>query len=242
MRTTGAVGFVAELLKSLVPDRPQPVRILRGPFRGAVAVMNPRRSIRKVFGLYEHELNQWLDTVLSRVSRVLDVGAHQGYYTFGCAAAFRRFGTAGEIIAFEPEQQHMDTLRESVAKYPVGETQITLVQSLVGGNIGLGTTTLDAVRWRIGDPQNRTQTLVKIDVEGAELDVLNGASSWLNPANYFVIEVHSEPSLEIITRLYASRGLRLVRLNQRPLPFLGRETRDKSNWWLVSDLDDRGRE
>jgi len=215
------------------------MRVLRGPFGGAVVVMNPRNSMRKALGLYEHELNSWLESTLPRLTRVLDVGANDGYFTFGCAAAFRRLGKAGEIIAFEPEQRHIDTLRESVKIQPVGATEITLLQTLVGSEIRSGTTTLDAVRWRTGDPNSRTHTLVKIDVEGAELQVLNGALSWLNRDNYFVIEVHEEPLLESIERLFAVQGLRLNRINQRPLPLVGHEMRSQKNWWLVSDIDDR---
>jgi hypothetical protein len=49
-----------------------------------------------------------------------------------------------------------------------------------------------------GAPYSRDHTLVKIDVEGAEMDVLEGAMSWLNPTNYFVIEVHQESFLDSI--------------------------------------------
>jgi hypothetical protein len=198
--------------------------------------MNPTNSMRKILGLYEHELNTWLNKALPRVTRVLDVGANDGYFTFGCAAAFRRLGKVAEIIAFEPQQQHIDVLRESVDKQPKGATQIRLLQTLVGKEVRSGTTTLDVIGWNIGDPEDRTCTLVKIDVEGAELDVLQGGLSWLNSSNCFVIEVHDEALLKTIPQLFAARGLRLARVNQRPLPFIGRELRSEKNWWLVSDL------
>ena len=193
--------------------------------------------MRKIFGLYEHELNRWLEAALRRCNRVLDVGANDGYFTFGCAAAFRRLGKVGEIIAFEPQQQHMETLRESVDKQAVGGTRITLFQTLVCGEVGSETSTLDAVRWLTGYAESRTETLIKIDVEGAELEVLSGTSSWLNSSNYFVIEVHKESFLGSITRLFKSHNLRLSRIDQQPLPLLGREKRAETNWWLVSDLN-----
>jgi len=233
--------MIFDIGKSLLPNRPVSMRILRGPFRGAVIIMNPRNSMRKALGYYEHELNPWLEKVLSRVTRVLDVGANDGYFTFGSAAALRRLGKVGEIIAFEPQQQHMDTLRKSVDKQPTGTTRITLSQTLVGSEVGPETSTLDAVQWHTGNPECRTDTLIKIDVEGAELDVLRGASSWLNSSNYFVIEVHQESFLETIKRLFASRGIRLTKIDQRPLPFLGRDERADANWWLVSYINDLSR-
>lgn len=224
-----------KLLKSLLPDRTKPTRILRGPFRGAVIVMNPRNSMRKVFGLYERELNFCLERVLPLVTRVLDVGANDGYFTLGCAAAFQRLGKkACEIIAFEPQQKHAYTLRQSIDQKTVGPTKINIFQTLVGSKDGPGITTLDAVRWKVGAPYSRDHTLVKIDVEGAEMDVLEGAMSWLNPTNYFVIEVHQESFLDSIPRLFTQRGLQLTKVDQRPMRLLGPEVRSKENWWLVS--------
>jgi hypothetical protein len=86
MNTGEKVGIVRALFASLLPNQPKLMRIMRGPFRGAVVVMNPRNSMRKAFGVYEHELNSWLEQVLRRVTRVLDIGANDGYFTFGCAA------------------------------------------------------------------------------------------------------------------------------------------------------------
>jgi hypothetical protein len=219
----------------ILVDRTRPSRILRGPFRGAIIAMNPRNSLRKLVGLYEHELNGWLKTVLPRVTRVLDVGANDGYFTFGCASAFRRLGKTGEIVAFEPQQQHMDQLQESLGQQ-AGTTQIRLVQSMVSDLEKQGVTTLDSVKWECGNESARSDTLIKIDVEGAELEVLRSAKSWMNASNYFVIEVHQKPYLEQISRLFAEHQLRLIRIDQRPLPLLGREMRSKDNWWLVSHL------
>jgi hypothetical protein len=70
------------------------MRVWRGPFRGARLIINPRASLRMVFGLYDGRL----ELVLCRVSRVLRLGANKGYFTLGCAAAFRRLGVKGEII------------------------------------------------------------------------------------------------------------------------------------------------
>lgn len=229
-----SMSFVA--FKRLLPNRAVPTRILRGPFRGARIVMNPRDSLRKIFGLYEYELNGWLEHALRRVTRVLDVGANDGYFTFGCAAAFRRLGKTGEIIAFEPQARHVTILRESIAAQMETPAHFEIVQAVVGKALKPGMTTLDAVRWSIGHPTDKTKTLVKIDVEGAELDVIEGGRSWLHPSNLFVIEVHEERFVEPFRALFAEQGLRLVQMNQRTLFLLGRETHDVKTRWLVSAL------
>jgi Methyltransferase FkbM domain len=217
-------------LKSVLPNRPVPMRIWRGPLRGGRAVMNPRNSLRKVLGLYEHELNEWLESALRLTNRVIDVGANDGYFTFGCAAAFRRLQKRSEIIAFEPDAEHFGSLSESLRSQPGGCVEFKLMQSFVGANESANSKTLDSIQ---GD---RSNTLIKIDVEGAEEAVLAGATSWLHSTNYFLIEVHKEHFLQSIPRLFRSYDLALEQVNQRPLKLIGREMRDEQNWWLVSRL------
>ncbi|HET9367365.1 MAG TPA: FkbM family methyltransferase [Candidatus Udaeobacter sp.] len=198
--------------------------------------MNPHDSLRKILGLYEHELNSWLDQALPRVGRVLDVGANDGYFTFGCAAAFERLGKAGEIIAFEPQARHAAQLLESTAAQPKSSVQIEIIETFVGNELKPGMMTLDAVQSRFIGSNDRTATLIKIDVEGAEVEVIEGGRSWLHPSNLFLIEVHDESFLNRLRAIFAERELRLLQINQRALPILGRETRAESNWWLVTDL------
>jgi predicted RNA methylase len=221
---------VFEHLKRLLPDRQTPMLVWRGPFRGARVVMNPRTSLRKALGLYEHELNGWLERALGRVTRVIDVGANDGYFTFGCAAALTRRGATAEIIAFEPQAQHVTALRAAAGRQRQ-HVRIEIVQAMVGRELSASTTTLDAIA-----AADRENTLVKIDVEGAEVDVIAGAASWLRPSNLFVIEVHRRAYLEQLTSGFAAHGLTLRRIDQQPLPLLGRDVRDADNWWLVSDL------
>jgi hypothetical protein len=218
-------------LKRLLPDRAAPMRVWRGPFRSARVMMNPRTSLRKALGLYEHELNGWLETALNRVTRVIDVGANDGYFTFGCAAALRRRGVAAEIVAFEPQQQHVTALRQAAGRQQRDDLRLEIIQAMVGSEVGPSTTTLDSL-----DASNRDHTLIKIDVEGGELDVIAGAGSWLRPSNLFVIEVHRRPYLAALTERFAACGLAVRQIDQRPLPLLGRDVRDADNWWLVSEL------
>src|SRR5204862_817423 len=112
-----------------------------------------------------------------------------------------------------------------------GPERVRIVEAFVGARADEGVATLDAL-----PEADRDATLVKIDVEGAEIDVIAGAGSWLAPGNLFVIEVHREPYLEELTRTFARHGLALRRIDQRPLPLIGREMRDVENWWLVSDI------
>ena len=58
----------------------------------------------------------------------------------------------------------------------------------------------------------------------------------MNPSNYFVIEVHREPFLEMIKKRFAALGIALEQRDQRPLPILGAEHRPETTWFLVTKL------
>ena len=223
-------------LKALLPNRTLPLPILSGPFWGATIYLNPRYSLRKVFGIYEHELNGWLERVLPRVNNVIDVGANDGYFTFGCAAVFRRLGKSAEIIAFEPLAQHFEELQSSLYKQPKDKINFSIHNCFVGSEVKFGMTTLNAIAHQRNIPETHENALIKIDVEGAELEVIDGASLWLNPTNYFLIEVHDAAFLDILIQKLSFQGVQMRQINQQSIPIIGRERRSKFNWWLVSEL------
>ena len=230
--------FLQRLKKAILPDKPTTVPILRGPFRGAKLHTHLRDNLRKVFGLYEHELNDWLEAVLPKVERVLDVGANDGYFTFGCAAAFRRLKHRAHIVAFEPQTECCDKLRESTRAEAArsGDVTFTVEQTFVGRTDGDGTITLDAAAHRAGRALEPRRALIKIDVEGAEMDVIEGASLWLHESNFFVVEIHRREYLEPLKVHFTAAGLALEQRDMRPLPIIGGELRAEQTWFLVSAL------
>jgi hypothetical protein len=225
-------------LKKFLPDRSVALRVWRGPFRGACILMNPRHSLRKVFGVYEQEPNRWLEGALSRSETVIDIGANDGYLTFGCAAAFQRLKKPGKILAFEPYKKAYAQLLATQRRYRLNKDFVTNIKiSIENRSVGSAesaqSTTLDTLTWegRVIQPQC---ALIKIDVEGAECDVIDGASRWLNESNLFLIEVHREKDAGAIQARFAREGLELDCIRQRPLPLLGHEHRQKGNCLLVS--------
>lgn len=228
------MGAFITMLKRLLPDHEMKLRILRGPLRGGIFHARPQSSLRKVFGLYEHELNAWLATVLPQIDLVIDVGANDGYFTFGCAAAMRRGGTAAHVIAFEPNAFHVRQLKNAREAADL-EASIQIIPNYVGRAEAPQTVTLDQL---IDSKTERA--LIKIDVEGAELDVIAGGKTWLRPSNFFLIEIHNQDYFVVVRRIFSDAGIELEKIDQRPLPLLGRETRDVANWWLVTDLAKQG--
>jgi Methyltransferase FkbM domain len=227
------MASLISLVKTLLPRRPVSLPIVRGPFRGGRFYSNPRVSLRKVFGLYEAELNPWVAEALKRTDLVLDVGANDGYFTFGCAAAMKRHGKAVRIISFEPLSNYVRQLEIARSQGGFTPAEIKVVPKLVGRAAGPDMVTLDMFTDQYAGAH---APLIKIDVEGAETDVLEGASRWFSPHTMLLIEVHKAEYLEEIPRRLAGSGGALDRVDQKALPVLGREQRDEANWWLLSRL------
>ena len=158
-------------------------------------------------------------------------------------AAQRCFGVCNALRTSSPSSRRLLTAvnsRRVCDSQPDSCVNVVIEQTLVGKAVAPGITTLDSAAERNFPEQTRSRrrsALIKIDVEGAEVDVIEGASSWLRPKHYFVIEVHEELYLANLKKRFAEAGMILEQRNQQPLPFLGRERRVETNWWLVSRLD-----
>lgn len=186
-------------------------RIRMGPLEGMVLDIDPR-SQDIVVGRYESEVFDIINSSLRPGAIAFDVGAHLGYVSLLMAS---RAGSAGRVISFEPDPVIIDGLRANLRRN-AGKIEATVipVESAVGSSEGhaaftrgwrttrgrlagetqadfeVATTTLDRAAARFGAPD-----MVKIDVEGAELEVLQGGTGLLQDTRPFtVLEAHA-PSL-----------------------------------------------
>jgi hypothetical protein len=223
------------LLRKLLPDHPVFCRILRGPFRGARVRLNPRVSMRKIFGLYEHEVNEFVNSAMPLVTTLYDIGANDGYFTIGALQCFSRLGVSGQVFAFDPQSVACDQLNAAATPYRSRGQRVEVVQTFVDEPNAIGALSLDAYIKAAPD-RPATNALIKIDVEGAEARVLRGASLLLSRSNYFLIELHSGALVDEVSTIFRDFDLPFEILSQRALPLIGRENRSTENWWLVSKI------
>lgn len=208
-------------------------------FPGGVRLrLDLRESLQRdfLFGLYDRvELGLVRDR-LRGGGDFLDVGAHIGMYS---VTAARALGGRARVLAFEPNPAARAQLEanlalngcEDVLVSPaavtdtVGETELHVpatpdpsFSSLEPGRFAEGepvrvdTTTVD----REVGAHGLRPALVKIDVEGGELEVVAGMERTLELLPMLLVEVDPESGAELERRL-APRGYAAFRVGRRGL-------------------------
>jgi len=207
------------------------LRVRSGPGKGLVFELNPRWETRMWEGDHELAAQQVLQRGLQPGSVFYDVGANFGFYSLLAA----RVGA--QVFAFEPDVQNAESLARHALLNSL-EAKIEIVRAAVfsvSGSIllepadfgrGHGNARVDTAR----DPSSaaikvRCTTLddfarehavpevVKIDVEGAESEVLKGAEElFSNSRPHIICEVHDPRNASFVeawlkTRDYEFRWL-----------------------------------
>jgi FkbM family methyltransferase len=201
----------------LLPRRAYPV--LRGPLKGLRFVLGAFAGEGGGASVY---LNMMEPGQTAEVARVIkpgyvffDVGANAGYYTL---LGSRQVGASGFVLSFEPAIRNISWLHRHLAVNKAGNVSVvaaacsdvaTLSSFSEGPNCAEGhldpgapvgelspgtwtlvsTVTLDQVAEYIG----KYPDVIKIDVEGAELDVLHGAENILKTKHpQIFLSIHSD--------------------------------------------------
>ncbi len=234
---------VASRIQPGWPDKPRTVSLAHFGLRMEVI---PRDAVGKsvyLYGEFEVRETHFVRTTLQPGQVFVDVGANAGYYTL---LASRLVGNTGLVVAFEPSPRiraqlernvHLNGLENvSIRSQAIAreQGQARFFESADPRNSGIAslrpgegreakpltveTTTLDAVAAGLG----RRIDLLKIDVEGAELDVIAGGERTLSAPDAPTIVFEHFGDGEIFAALQSlgyevralcfdpGRGLRLV--------------------------------
>lgn len=208
-------------------------RILGGPFRGARVGFDARRNKRKVAGVFEWQLNGWWRKELARADFFWDVGANDGYYTWGVAHVLQGRG-GGAVLAFEPDRSLTSILEAEGLRGRLPKVSVQVFWKEVGGKAHRDeVVSLDSVLESLGSTGGRRH-VVKIDVEGAELEVLSGASRLLGESSSFLVETHGEKELAGVTEIFRSRGRLFEVVRPRAHWLFGPESRQFETPWVIT--------
>jgi FkbM family methyltransferase len=208
----------------------KPHRIVAGPLRGARIVTSWHDYPASIMGRTERDLLDWFQYNVKPGETWLDVGAHYGY----TAIALARFvGPKGRVFTFEPviatagcvaQTRILNALRHLMV-VPLGLGSPESIESLdLPTTRGMADRTLDVpiINWHETIHVVRFDWLwphinggrhpidgVKIDVQGMELEVLQGMQQALSRYRpKLVIEFHRGVDRKAIFALLMAAGYR----------------------------------
>jgi FkbM family methyltransferase len=181
------VGWALRAPLKLIP-RSAVVPIMQGRLRGLRWIVGAGNH-GCWLGSYELAMQRRFASELTDGQVVYDVGANVGFYSL---LAARCVGATGFVFAFEPLPENLGYLRRHVALNalaqiavePVAVCEVTTILQFTrgdnsstgrldaGGDLNVKALALDDFVFGEGHPPPH---LVKIDVEGAEVRVLQGA-------------------------------------------------------------------
>jgi hypothetical protein len=178
----GLKGQLKLLLLGSAGSRPR--RVSRGLLRGAMFNIDTANKSMRLLGLDEAEVAGWTRQLTVRAGIAVDIGTSDGWY----ATYYALQSNIQRVYTFEPDDLANKSLRQNLALNGPDAVHKCVLSSKFAGSIDDATTCrLDSVL------ANEHQPIVmKIDVEGAELDVLKGAEQTLRRLRCgLVIETHS---------------------------------------------------
>jgi FkbM family methyltransferase len=207
---------VASFVRASLKRHPQLVRLARQLRAARDLAQEPTRAAagflfsghpQMLDGTFEPEETRWVSAALRSAEVFIDIGANVGYYTCLAKAA------GVHAVAVEPLSRNLSLLCRNlhanawhdVEVFPVGVGQTSCVAELYGATTGaslvqgwagstvhgyelIALSTLDII---VGSRFAGRRVVVKIDIEGAELEALRGATMLLSndPAPEWMIEI-----------------------------------------------------
>jgi FkbM family methyltransferase len=209
---------------------------LPAAFENAVLYVTPAAGLRYIFrpmANIDAPLLMVVQTLVRKDDVIWDVGANVGLFSLAAAVCA---GDRGQVIAFEPDAWIAQLLRRTGRAQPIASARITVLPIAVASEISLRSLSI-AARSRASNALSEyghTQMggveeqhvvaafnvdwllsklpipdIIKIDVEGAELEVLSNQFRMLNEVRPVIICEVGSNTAEEITALLTSASYQL---------------------------------
>lgn len=229
-------SIIGKLLRSTLQVIPSGtvVPILQGRLRGKRWIVGVGYH-GQWLGSYEYEKQQLFSSTVKTGNVVYDIGANVGYYSL---LASQLTGRAGKVYSFEPVPKNVEQLQRIVSLNKAENVQ--LIKAAVSRSVGkakfsrgrndcegrlantagsayfeVDTVSIDAL---VQERRILPPDIVKIDVEGGEIDVLAGArNTFATYQPIIFLATHSVELHQECCRILEFAGYALTPIGSRDL-------------------------
>jgi FkbM family methyltransferase len=213
-------------VRRLLPRSMCPHAILAGPLRGASIYTSWHDYPGAILGTTEKPLLEWFHRNVRPGETWMDIGAHYGYTAI---ALCRLVGRCGRVLAFEPvlstagciaRTRELNGLRQlQIVPLGLGSSgalesrRLPVVRGMADSTIGRGgweerisVASFDTV-WSLLCEREPAVHGVKIDVQGMELEVIEGMQQTLRAGHpKLIVEFHAGVDRGGVLEVLASCG------------------------------------
>lgn len=219
------VDIKQSIKKAIFGEQPVPMRIEFGIGRGIVLKKQLIHSLQRKFGLEELEIADLFGAFAPKVRLFVEVGASDGYYCL----LVHKFNPEIMAAGFEPQDRFRHIFQANLRLNGLDQSPRF---RWISQAVGTGGAALDGFFTAAEGP-----ILTKIDVEGAEMEVLrSGEEMFRTSTGAVIVETHSADmemqcrafldGLGYVTRIIPNAWWRIVAPEPRSLPH---------NRWLLAE-------
>ena len=209
------------------------VPVLQGPMRGLRWIVGAQNH-GMWLGSFEAEKQIAISKFLRPGQTFYDIGANTGFFTLLGA---RCVGASGRVVAVEPLPRNIEMMEKHIAINDISNVLVVgkAISNFVGtarfsvegyatskiseeGQTTVEVTTLDALVEEIGSPPD----LVKIDIEGTEIDLLRGGKKVLGKFRpVIILDVHSKEIFNNLLEIVPGLGYEIKELDGTDVKLAG---------------------
>jgi FkbM family methyltransferase len=214
--------------RALLPSGIQTRAILTGPLRGIRMELDLQTQGQLYAGLCEREIFPVLKRFSKGVRSAVDIGAAYGEYTLYAVLKT----DAERVIAFEPEPGLWEQLQRNLELNGINQSsRLELHMKFLRGSAAADSVAADSLADWIQPP-----CLVKMDIEGGEVEVLRAAAPRLLavPGLRWLIETHGDERRVACESILSAAGYTTRYIPQAWWRFLLPELRGTTVGWLVA--------
>ena len=214
--------LISKIKTFIVPIGFKPRRILFGPFKGIRMCLSLEHQSQVLVGLFERETHPFLKQLSKDIATAIDIGAAQGEYTL----FFLLRTAAHQVFVFEPDATVIPLLQRNLEMNNVrDDLRLDFFPRRLDRE-----TPLDSLK------SIKTPCLIKMDVDGTEVEILEGARTFnLLPGIRWLIETHSKELETACVRMLDGAGFKTAIIPNAWWRVLVPEQRvSEQNRWLAA--------